>query len=171
MKISNSMPLSEEERCAASCLLVDFVTSPESEGSGAGGADSVLGSDDDEEGGHGDYAKLLERRLKRQKRNNDGTENYINFDSTENYINFDVLPGTSVNCERLFSLAKHILSDTRKKTSPRLFEALLFLKVNRKLWDVYDVGIAMGRLSAAASRGDHSAGDSEDDDSVYEPLR
>jgi hypothetical protein len=159
IKITTATPLSEEERCAASCLLLDVTLRAESE-SGAG-SHPVLGSDDDEEGGGGNYAKKLERRLKRQKRNNDGSDNYINF---------DVLPGTSVNCERLFSLAKHILSDTRKKTSPRLFEALLFLKVNRKLWDAYDVGIAMGRSSAAASQGDHSVGDSDGDDSVYEPL-
>jgi hypothetical protein len=159
MKITTATPLSEEERCAASCLLLDVTLRAESE-SGAG-SHPVLGSDDDEEGGGGNYAKKLERRLKRQKRNNDGSDNYINF---------DVLPGTSVNCERLFSLARHILSDTRKKTSPRLFEALLFLKVNRKLWDAYDVGIAMGRSSAAASQGDHSVGDSDGDDSVYEPL-
>ena len=57
-----------------------------------------------------------------------------------------------MNCERIFSLAKHILSDTRKKTSPRLFEALLFLKVNRSLWDVYDVGVAMGRSVAGAQQ-------------------
>ena len=123
MKITTATPLSEEERCAASCLLLDDTSHAESE-KGAG-ADPVLGSDDDEEGGNGDCAKSLERRLMRQKRNKDGTDNYINF---------DVLPGTSVNCEHLFSLAKHILSDTRKKTSPRLFEALLFLKVNRELW-------------------------------------
>ena len=158
MKITTATPLLEEERCAASCLLLDVTLRAESE-SGAG-AHPVLGSDDDEEG-TGDYAKKLERRLKRQKRNNDGTENYINF---------DVLPGTSVNCERLFSLAKHILSDTQKKTSPRVFEALLFLKGNRKLWDAYDVGKAMRRSSAAASPGDHSVGDSDGDDSVYEPL-
>jgi hypothetical protein len=63
-------------------------------------------------------------------------------------INLDILQGTSVNCERLFSIAKHILSDRWKKTSPRLFEALLFLKANRKLWNVYAVGVAMGRSTA-----------------------
>ncbi|KAI2507198.1 hypothetical protein MHU86_7264 [Fragilaria crotonensis] len=63
----------------------------------------------------------------------------------EQYVNIEVIPGTSVNCERLFSLAKHILTDTRKNTSPVLFEALLFLKVNRSLWDARTVGNAMGR--------------------------
>lgn len=42
-------------------------------------------------------------------------------------------------------MAKHILTDTRKNTSPMLFEALIFLKVNRSLWDATTVGKAMGR--------------------------
>jgi hypothetical protein len=61
------------------------------------------------------------------------------------YIDLNVLPGTSVNCERLFSAAKFILSDTRKRTSPKLFEALLLLKVNRNKWNSVAVGKAMGR--------------------------
>ena len=63
------------------------------------------------------------------------------------YISLDVLPGTSVNCERLFSLAKFILLDTRKRTSPKLFEALILLKVNRSFRNVFMVGKAMGRIS------------------------
>jgi hypothetical protein len=60
----------------------------------------------------------VEQRLKRKK---------MDSNTGGKYINLDILQGTSVNRERLFSIAKHILSDTRKKTSPRLFEALLFL--------------------------------------------
>jgi hypothetical protein len=73
------------------------------------------------------------------------------------YCNLDMLPGTSVNCERLFSLAKHILTDTRKRTSPALFEALLLLKVNKRFWNEYSVGQAMGRSLRNGS-------DHEDDD-------
>ena len=50
-----------------------------------------------------------------------------------------------MNCERLFSAAKFILSDTRKRTSPKLFEALLLLKVNKCYWNEMSVGKAMGR--------------------------
>ena len=56
-------------------------------------------------------------------------------------INLNVLCGTSVECERLFSAAKNILTDTRKKISPAVFQALLLIKVNRKGWNVYTVGI------------------------------
>ncbi len=56
-----------------------------------------------------------------------------------------MLPGTSVNYyKRLFSQAKFILSDTRKRTNAMLFEALLLLKVNASFWDVFFVGQAMG---------------------------
>jgi sulfur relay (sulfurtransferase) DsrC/TusE family protein len=54
-------------------------------------------------------------------------------------------------------LAKHILTDTRKRTTPALFEALLTLKVNREWWDEYSVAAAMKRLIK------HEV-DTEDDD-------
>ncbi len=82
------------------------------------------GGGDDEER----YAARVAKRLKVQK-----FENSI---GREQYINVEVIPGTSVNCERLLSLAKnHILTNTRKNTMPALFEVLIFLKVNRSLWD------------------------------------
>ena len=65
------------------------------------------------------------------------------------YCNLMMIPGTSVNRERHFSLAKHILTDTRKR--------LLTLKVNREWWDEYSVAAAMKRLIK------HEV-DTEDDD-------
>ena len=72
-------------------------------------------------------------------------------------MNLDSLPGTSVNCERLFSHAKFILSDTRKRTSPNLFEALLLLKVNATYWNQYSVAEAMGTLDPSAVDDDSDA--------------
>ena len=37
------------------------------------------------------------------------------------------------------------MSDTRKRTSPKLFEALLLLIVNRNYWKGYSVGKTMGK--------------------------
>ena len=45
-----------------------------------------------------------------------------------------------------------------------LFEALLFLKVNRHLWDAYSVGKAMGRSS---EREERNEGGSANDDYEY----
>ena len=42
---------------------------------------------------------------------------------------------------------QHILTDTRKSTSPAVFELILLLKVNRKEWDVSSVGRAMGQTT------------------------
>ena len=90
-------------------------------------------SDEDEDV---NYAVRVAKRLKQEE---------LATVKRDQFMNLDVIPGTSVNCERLFSLAKNILTDTRKCTSPVLFEALLFLKVNSNLWDAYSVGKAMGR--------------------------
>ena len=75
----------------------------------------------------------------------------MNADSQDIYWNLDLLPGTSVNCERQFSLVKHIRTDTRKQTSAGSFEALLLLNVNRRLWNEFSVGQAMERKSTNGS--------------------
>ena len=84
------------------------------------------------------YADLIQKRIKQRKR---GAVKSIN----ENYICLDLRLGTSVSCERLFSIANHILTCVRKSTSPAVFEAILFLKVNRHYWNEVVVGKAMGR--------------------------
>jgi hypothetical protein len=53
----------------------------------------------------------------------------------------------------LFSAAKHILKDTRKSTSPAVFESILLLKVNRKEWDVSSVGRAMDQTTGKSFGG------------------
>ena len=52
---------------------------------------------------------------------------------------FKWVPGTSNKAERLFRAAKLILGDLRRRTSPLLFEMLLFLKANREFWGVKEV--------------------------------
>ena len=64
------------------------------------------------------YAVRVVKRLKQEERQTM---------KRDHSANLDVIPGISVNCERLFSLVKHILTDTRKRTTPILFEAFLFL--------------------------------------------
>ncbi len=82
---------------------------------------------------------------------NDGT--------SKQYVNFAVLPGTSVSIERLFSTATFILTDTRKLTSPAVFESIILLKVNRTEWDVYSVGKAMGRTTGVSFSGGDGGGE------------
>ena len=51
------------------------------------------------------------------------------------YIDMSFIPPTSNIVERLFSAARLVLTDYRKSMSPYTFECVMFLKVNRKLWD------------------------------------
>ena len=134
MCISKGRPLTLEQKAAVTNLAkADLHQSFDSSGNDdESNTVNMLIADDGES-----YAVRVAKRLKLRTR----LENLVR----EQFVNLDVIPGTSVNCERLFSLAKHILTDTRKNTSPILFEALLFLKVNRSLWDAHSVGIAMGR--------------------------
>ena len=48
--------------------------------------------------------------------------------------------GSAAEVERLWSVAKHILTDERKgMMEPEMFEAFLFLKYNRRFWGILDV--------------------------------
>ena len=63
----------------------------------------------------------------------------------ENYTCLDlVLLDTSVSCEMIFSIAKHILTCVRKSPSPAVLEAILFLKM-KKYWNEVVISKAMGR--------------------------
>lgn len=59
------------------------------------------------------------------------------------YMDVNFIPATSCTVERLFSLARWVLTVLRKRMSPILFEAILFLKINRRLWDIKSVAAAM----------------------------
>ena len=148
MQIARALPLSEELQNAAQVLIrpedpVDKNAIPVGDN-----ADEVVTTES--------YSQELQRKLKRQKRE---TSN----EKANMYMNLDMLPGTSVNCERLFSAAKFILSDTRKRTTPSLFEALLLLKVNRGFWNVYSVGQAMGRTTSDVDKNTSNEVESDDE--------
>ena len=64
-------------------------------------------------------------------------------DEQDRYIDCSFCVASSNTIEQLFSVCKHVLTDQRKCMSPIMFEALLFLKVNRELWDLPLVANAM----------------------------
>jgi hypothetical protein len=137
MRIARSLPLSEEQEALVVPLIKE--ESPPVEPVEASSLTSK------EHGAHNNeddisYSEELQRKLKQQRTK-------VQADKAKSFINLvDALPGTSVTCERPFSAAKFILSDTRKRTSPNLFEALLLLKVNRNYLNIYSVGEAMGKM-------------------------
>ena len=55
------------------------------------------------------------------------------------YINVDFICGSAAEVERLWSIAKYILSNTRSRLTPNLFQALMFLKINQEYWDCRSV--------------------------------
>jgi hypothetical protein len=59
------------------------------------------------------------------------------------YINLRFLLSTSNVVERLFCLARLILTDQLKSMSPIVFEAMLYLQKNREYWSVIDVAQEM----------------------------
>ena len=59
------------------------------------------------------------------------------------YLNCRFIPATSCTVERLFSAARWVNTCLRKHMSPILLESLLFLKLNRKHWDLKLVSAAM----------------------------
>ena len=50
------------------------------------------------------------------------------------YVNCDFILGTAVEVERLWSLARGILTDNRRGMSTLMVQTILFLKENRELW-------------------------------------
>jgi hypothetical protein len=84
----------------------------------------------------------LEQHRKRHKSHHhscfsSGTSNKAYIDA------FKLISPTSNSCERLFSEAKYILVPHRRGMSPITFEAILYLKKNKKYWDVNTVAKAM----------------------------
>ena len=55
--------------------------------------------------------------------------------NTSPYENVDYICASAAEVEQLCLIAKHILSNSRSRMTPNLFEALVFLKVNNEYWD------------------------------------
>ena len=75
------------------------------------------------------------------------------------YIDLTYIPATSVVAESGLSTAKYVLSDHRRSMSPQLFNAIVFLKLNRRFWneDVFHL----------ASKDAVPADQDDDDDEEY----
>ena len=48
---------------------------------------------------------------------------------------FDHVMGTAAEVERMWSVARYVLTTQRARMSPIMFETILYLKFNRELWD------------------------------------
>ena len=109
----------------------------------------------------------------RGRDNNDGgiLDNIMNDEEEERstvsskYGNCDFTYGSFVEVERLWSIAKHILTDVRKgMMDPIMFEATLFLKLNRRLWTLGDVVQADADKLRRDDEDDEDDNDDEDEE-------
>ena len=72
----------------------------------------------------------------------------------DQYMDCTFLVATTVTVERLFSTCKYVLTDNRKSLPPIMFEALLFLKINRDFWDLPMVEQAMKNIAPRGAERD-----------------
>ena len=81
--------------------------------------------------------------------------------NSSGYINTKFLLPTSNDVERLFSMTKIIFNTKRRSLNPLTLEALVFLKRNRSLWNLAQVGVVVNEISG---EDDLSYDESTDDD-------
>ena len=91
----------------------------------------------------GDDEDCMETLLKRRK-----TEKK----QSGEYVNASFIVGTVVAVEQLWSVAKYVLSEHRRRMSPQMFEAILFLKSNDRLWDAKLVSDAVHAIRSAKTQ-------------------
>ncbi|KAI0565914.1 hypothetical protein FGB62_13g233 [Gracilaria domingensis] len=78
----------------------------------------------DTDGNNVSYSERLDRR-KRQKK------------VLTEYRDCSFILGSVAEVERLWSVADNILRNQRMSLTPLLFEAIIFLRINARLWDVH----------------------------------
>ncbi len=66
-------------------------------------------------------------------------------DMNDKYRNCDFVLGSVAEVERLWSIAKSILGTQRMHMTPITLEALLFLRMNKRYWDLSLASTAMAQ--------------------------
>ena len=70
--------------------------------------------------------------------------------ASSKYCDLSHITSTNNDLERLFSRAKIVMRPHRKSMKPWRLEMLLFLRMNKHLWDVHDVHACLKGEEAAA---------------------
>ena len=123
-------PLFESGVCKIQNGTTELMTAGEKEA-----CESLLVIDDGNSSGSDREEEIeYEERLRRRKRQRE---------NPSGYRNCDFILGSAAEVERLWSIATNVLTDERKKMSPLMLEAVLFLRVNCRLWDVQTVKQAL----------------------------
>jgi hypothetical protein len=96
-----------------------------------------------EEGAAPATLNLLEKleRRRKNKRSSSCLDNH--------FENVDYIIGSAAEVERVWSVARYVLTTQRMGLTPLMFEALMFLKMNGRFWDQSLVVEAMGMVRTA----------------------
>ena len=90
----------------------------------------------------------LQDRLSQLRSGDKRTANEMNNTCNNDDNCFDHVIGIAAEVERLWSIARYILTTSRTKMAPIIFEAILFLRMNRALWDEKTVMEALAAVRA-----------------------
>ena len=82
------------------------------------------------------FASRFKMRMKKRK------AGVLETSKASPYKNVDFICGSAAEVERLWSICKYILTNTRSQMTPNLFKALVCLKVNHEYWDPTTVQLA-----------------------------
>ena len=95
-----------------------------------------IGGHEEEEGDNTATESFTKRMKIQMKKRKAGV---LESSTLSPYINVDFICGSAAEVERLWSIAKYILSNIRSCLTPNLFQALMFLKINQEYWDCRSV--------------------------------
>ena len=99
---------------------------------------------------------VLEQMNRDRKRQSDMMESDIHKSAYDPAIKHCVL-GSAAEVERVWSMAGHVLTEHRSSLSPYVFELIMYLKYNSRLWglqDVVNANVVRKKETAAAQRRD-----------------
>ena len=96
----------------------------------------LLLEEDEQNSSQSSQPSLAQRMIERMKKRKAGVmENNLG----SPFKNCDFICGSAAEVERLWSIAKHVLTNTRSRLTPVMFETLIFSKVNEDYWDLATV--------------------------------
>ena len=120
-----------------------------------GGAENV--GDEDEQSDLDEPILLaLEQMNRDRKRQADIVESDLHKSAYDPAIKHCVL-GSAAEVERVWSMAGHVLTEHGSSLSPYVFELIMYLKYNSRLWglkDVVNANVARKKATEAAQRRD-----------------
>jgi hypothetical protein len=103
-------------------------------------------------------AVTMNEKIAKRKRDEADTGN-------DEYVDVSWVLGSAAEVERLWSVAKYILTETRRQMDPAMFETIIFLKINHEYWSQATVceAIMNVKKARAAARPDDRFEDGSDD--------